>query len=369
MNDTPKKTDRRKFLHSSALASMFLGVSSQAWSSGTAENWQAKLTKVPRALGKSVMGLRVLPIEQVNVGIIGLGNRGSIHTKLMASLYPKATVTAICDLREEKVKQSADFLQKQGQQPTVYSGGPEAWKALTDRDDIDLVIIATPWEEHASMGVYAMQQGKHVGIEVPVALTLEHCWKLVDTAEETQRNCMMLENTCYGEEELWVINMAYAGVFGTLTYAEAAYIHPLTESLFSDTYYRQWRIRHHQASDANLYPTHGLGPVAQYLGIGRGDRLDHLVAMSSLQASLTEYARTVDPSNEFYQRSDFAHGDMNNALLKTQQGRTILLQHDVVTPRPYSRINALAGTKGYHEGYPSRLAIKGSAEHDWLPRG
>lgn len=370
MNSNPKKTNRRNFLQSSTLAGVFLGISPTAWSSKNTDPLRDQLEKALRptgAQGTSVMGLRVPPIEQLKVAIIGLGNRGSGHVELMVSLHPKAKITAICDLQEEKAKQSADFLRAEGQTPAVYSGNPEAWKEMVQRDDIDLVIIATPWEEHTPMGVYAMQQGKHVGIEVPVALTLEDCWKLVDTAEETQRNCMMLENTCYGEEELWVLNMVNAGVFGTLTYAEAAYIHNLTEGLFSDKYYNKWRIRHHQASDANLYPTHGLGPVAQYLGIGRGDRFDHLVAMSSLEASLTAHARTIDKTNEFYNRSDFAHGDMNNALIKTHQARTVLLQHDVVTPRPYSRINALAGTQAYHEGYPSRLAIQGKQEHDWLP--
>ena len=370
MNTPNKPIDRRNFLQSSALTSLFLGLPPTAWSSKNTEGLIDQLEKKSqpsRAKGSSVMGLKVPPIEQLKVGFIGLGNRGPSHVQRMAALYPKAKVTAICDLREERVNQSADFLKENGQKPAVYSGKVDAWKEMVKQDDIDLVMISTPWEDHVSMGVYSMQQGKHVAIEVPLALTLEDCWKLVDTAEETQRNCMMLENTCYGDEELWILNMVNEGVFGTLTYAEAAYIHNLAESLFTDNYYNKWRIRHHLTTNANLYPTHGLGPVAQYLGIGRGDRLDHLVSMSSLQAALTEHARTVDTDNEFYNRSDFAHGDMNNSLIKTHQGRTILLQHDVVTPRPYSRINALAGTHAYHEGYPSRLSIKGKEEHDWLP--
>jgi hypothetical protein len=212
-----------------------------------------------------------------------------------------------------------------------------------------------------------MQQGKHVAVEVPVAHKLEDCWKLVNTAEETQRNCMMLENVCYGDEELWILNMVNEGVFGTLTHAEAAYIHDLKEGLFNDKYFDKWRIRHHQSSNANLYPTHGLGPVAQYLGISRGDRFDHLVSMSSLEASLSEYSQNVESNNEFYNRNDFSHGDMSNCLIKTNKGRSILLQHTVVTPRPYSRINALSGTKGHHEGYPSRLSLLSENHgHSWL---
>ncbi|MEM9849566.1 MAG: alpha-N-acetylgalactosaminidase, partial [Bacteroidota bacterium] len=217
------------------------------------------------------------------------------------------------------------------------------------------------------MAVYAMEQGKHVAVEVPAAMTLEDCWKLVDTAEATQRNCMMMENVCYGDEELWVLNMVEQGVFGTLTYAEAAYIHDLRFLLFDqEGYYDQWRIRHHIAQDGNLYPTHGLGPVAQYLGIARGDRFERLVSMSSLEAGLTEHSVTVENDNEFFNRNDFVHGDMSNTLIKTAKGRSILVQHDVVTPRPYSRINALAGTKAYHEGYPSRLSMEAKGGHHWL---
>jgi len=176
----------------------------------------------------------------------------------------------------------------------------------------------------------------------------------------------MLENVCYGDEELWLLNMAQQGVLGTLTYAECAYIHNLRELMFSkDYYYNMWRLRHHVNRDGNHYPTHGLGPVAQYLDINRGDSFQTIVSMSSLQSSLDEYSKQVDPTNEFYNHTGYKHGDMNNSLIKTTKGRMILVQHDVVTPRPYSRINALAGTKGFHEGYPSRLSLATNG-HKWL---
>ncbi len=235
---------------------------------------------------------------------------------------------------------------------------------MLQRDDIDLVIICTPWEDHAPMSIGCMRAGKHVACEVPMAITLEECWDLVQTSEETQRNCMMMENVCYGDEELWVLEMVQAGVFGTLTYGEAAYIHNLREGLYNG-YYDHWRIKHNIARDGNLYPTHGLGPVAQYMDINRGDAFDRMVSMSSKEASLSEDSFNLDKSHEFYGLKNVKHGDMNNSLIKTALGRTILVQHDVVTPRPYSRINALAGTKAYHEGYPSRLSIHGKG-HEWL---
>ncbi|MCL4113831.1 UNVERIFIED_CONTAM: hypothetical protein GTU68_041393 [Idotea baltica] len=326
-----------------------------------------ELSKAPERAGASTMGLKVAPIEQVKVGLIGLGNRGSSHVRTFSALYPKAKITAICDVRPEKVKKNLDYLQERGQNPDTYENGLEDWKKMVQRDDLDLVIISTPWQDHAPMCIYSMQQGKHVASEVNIALSLEDSWKIVNTAEEMQRHCIMLENACYGDEELWVLNMVNNGVFGTLTYAEAAYIHCLTEGFFTTKYSNKWRIRHHVSTDANLYPTHGLGPVAQYMNLGRGDRMDTLVSMSCKPAVLKEYSKTVENDNEFYDRDDFAHGDMNNSLVKTAAGRTILLQHDVVTPRPYSRINALAGTKAYHEGYPSRLSLAEREGHDWLP--
>lgn len=349
------------------MTSAFLGLATNtAFSRNQIEDHLEQIAASKPSDAKTVMGLKKDPIDQVKVAFIGLGNRGPGHVRHINALYPKAKITAICDIREERAQKMADFLKEYNQTPTVYTGKEDAWKEMVRRDDIDLVIIATPWNDHVPMCVYSMQQGKHVAVEVPAAVTLDECWQLVNTAEEMQLNCMMMENVCYGDEELWIMNMVENDVFGTLTYAEAAYIHNLRGSLFSKTgYYNQWRIRHHQKYDGNLYPTHGLGPVAQYLGIERGDRFDHLVSMSSLQASLSEVSVGVESDNEFYNRTDFQHGDMNNCLIKTAKGRTILVQHDVVTPRPYSRINALAGTKAYHEGYPSRLAMEGKG-HEWL---
>ncbi len=362
---------RRAFLKASALAGMALGAGARLFGRSapipSTDELLERLAAPRPARGESVIGLRVPRIDQVKIAVIGLGNRGSFHASLSGALYPdKARVTAICDIRKERVDEVLADLKEKGQSPATYSGSPDAWKEMVQRDDIDLVIIATPWNDHVPMALGAMEAGKHVACEVPMALTVEDCWKLVDMAEERQLNCLMMENVCYGDEELWVLNMVRQGVFGELTYGEAAYIHNLRDSLFSPTgYYNMWRIRHHVESDGNLYPTHGLGPVAQYMDIDRGDRFESLVSMSSREASLSEVAKTVDPLNEFYNHKNFKHGDMNNTLIKTARGRTILVQHDVVTPRPYSRINALAGTKAYHEGYPSRLSLAGKG-HDWL---
>ncbi len=360
--------NRRNFLKLSAITSAFLGMKSTfSYARDTVEENVASINQLRPRQGDSVIGLNTDPIKQVRVGLIGLGKRGPTHLAYVASLFPKASVVAICDVRKDRIDYALNLLKKQTNQPDIYTEKQGAWKKMVERDDIDLIIIATPWNDHIPMCLYSMQKGKHVAVEVPAAFTLEQCWQLVDTAESTQRHCMMMENVCYGDEELWILNMVAQGVFGTLTYAEAAYIHDLRDSLFSQNkYYHQWRIRHHQSKDGNLYPTHGLGPVARYLNIDRGDRFDHLVSMSTLQAGLTEHSKTVEKDNEFFNSADFVHGDMNNTLIKTDNSKVIRVQHDVVTPRPYSRINALAGTKAYHEGFPSRLSIKGRNSHAWL---
>lgn len=363
-----KYNNRRDFLKLTALSAGFLGLS--AGKLFAKDDIREKLDSIAtsrKVYGKSVMGLRTDPIDQVRIGIIGVGNRGYGHVKTINSLAPKAKIVAICDVRENRVTRALDLLKelnKKKQKIDTYTGNEEVWKEMVKRDDIDLVVIITPAPDHAHMAIYAMQQGKHVVSEVPIAFTLDECWGLVNTAEETQRHCMMLENVSYGEEELWVLNMVKNNVFGTLAHAEAGYLHHLLEKMFSNSpdpkdhaYYKQWRLRLHANQDGNLYPTHGLGPVANYMGIGRGDKFDHLVSMSSLEAALHEYSPEVSPDNEFYNRNHFSHGDMNSSLIKTAKGRTILLQHDVVSPRPYSRINALAGTKAYHVGYPSRLSL------------
>jgi len=364
---------RRNFIKFSALSSAFLGFT--GFRPGIKkENISETIESIassPIRKGKSVIGLTVPPIKQVKVAFIGLGNRGSDHLKLVDALCPdKATITAICDVQQIKIDTALNELKNSGygQKPAVYGGSLEIWKEMIKRDDIDLVIISTPWEDHTPMSILSMQHKKHVAVEVPVSYTLEDTWKLVDTAEETQRHCMMMENVCYGDEELWLLNMAQQGVLGTLTYAECGYIHNLRELLFSkDYYYNMWRIRHHEDRDGNHYPTHGLGPVAQYMDINRGDSFASIVSMSSLQASLDEYSRQLESDNEFYNKTGYKHGDINNSLIKTSKGKTILVQHDVVTPRPYNRINALAGTKGYHEGYPSRLSIVDyEGGHEWL---
>ncbi|SDM31177.1 Gfo/Idh/MocA family protein [Kriegella aquimaris] len=373
-----KNQTRRNFIKLSALSTGFLGLSAHGvFAQDEIQKRIAGLSETPQAIGNSAIGLKYDPIKQVRIGVIGVGNRGYGHVKNINSLQPNAKIVAIADVRESRAKRALELLNKlnkKKQSIDLYFGDEEIWRDMVKRDDIDLIVVVTPPTEHAHMAVYAMEQGKHVVSEVPIALTIQESWDIINTAEKTQRHCMMLENCCYGEEELWVLNMVKNNVFGSLTHAEGGYIHSLLQKLFvksddpaTSAYYKQWRLRLHAEMHGNLYPTHGLGPIANYMDIGNGDRFDYLVSMDSSEESLHQYATQSSPDNDFYNQKNFSHGDMNSSMIKTAKGRSILLQHDVVSPRPYSRINALSGSKAYHEGYPSRLSLYDEGlGHDWL---
>jgi hypothetical protein len=370
---------RRAFLKSSALAGVGLSLpGSQLAAAPSAVSAGSSLSDLgrlrPRPAGqKPVHQLTTTPLERVRVGVIGL-HRGLAHVRAATGIE-FAEVVAVCDIREDRTNAAADHCVKAGRpRPATYSGSEHIWETLVDRDDLDVVYVATPWDWHVPMCLRAMQQGKHAFVEVAAAITVDDCWKLVDTSERTQRHCVMLENCCYGENELFVLNLARAGVFGTLFHAEAGYIHDLRHVLFELGSEGDWRRDYHEKLDGNLYPTHGLGPVAQYLDVGRGDRFTFLVSTSSREAGLTEHRDEAKPNGGRHAGEKYVCGDMNTSILKTERGRTIMLQHDVVSPRPYSRINALCGTRGTFFDYPARLALDQPAQfgleatgpHEWL---
>ena len=370
-------SSRRTFLKNSALVGLGATIASlpAKGASAPAAEPLPDLSQVPpRSAGqKPVHTLTTTPLERVRVAIIGL-NRGMEHVH--AALGTEfAEVVAVCDVFDDRAQKAADACEKaRGRRPIIYSGSDSAWEKLVDRNDLDAVYIATPWDWHVPMALRTMERGKHALIEVAAAVALSDCWQLVDTSERTQRHCIMLENCCYGENELFVLNMVSQGVFGELKHAECAYIHDLRNVLFELGREGDWRRNYHWKLNGNLYPTHGLGPVAQYLGVGRGDQFKFLVSMSSLEASLTKHRDEYQPNGGRHAAEKYVCGDMNTSIIKTEMGRTIMIQHDVVSPRPYSRINALSGTGGTFFDYPARLAInepkihglEASGSHDWL---
>jgi predicted dehydrogenase len=316
-------------------------------------------TKAVSAAAETMHGVPFEKKAVVRVGFIGVGGRGSgLLGDLLA--IDGVQLKAVCDLVQDRANRAAERVAKSGQpRPETYGGSPTAYKNLCARDDLDIIYIATPWDWHVPMAIEAMEQGKHAAVEVPAATTLEDCWKLVNTSEKTRKHCVMLENCCYGQNEMLVRNMVRAGLFGTITQGEAAYIHNLRGTLLADSGEGLWRRAPHIKRNANLYPTHGLGPVAWYMDIHHGDRFDVMVSMSSREASLTEYRDSHVPTDSPKRKETYVCGDMNTSLIRTVRGRTIMLQHDVVTPRPYSRINMIAGTKGTFCDYPPRLYLDG----------
>jgi predicted dehydrogenase len=354
-------SNRRDFLKTLSVASV--GLAAAASSSGAAEN--------QRRRGAQYMGDFAAPkLEKVRWGMIGVGARGSGHTVQLAQI-PGSEVVAISDLYEDWANRSSKALVKLGKAaPALYFGSPTKYHEMLARPDIDAVVIATPWEEHAPMAIAAMKAGKHAFSEVPLGLTLKQLWEVVDTSERTGKHCMMMENCNYGREELLFLNMCRQGVIGELLHGEAAYLHELRDQMMEvERGTGSWRTPYYSAANGgNLYPTHGLGPVAQYMNICRTDDLfDRLVSYSSPARGRGLYAKAKFPPDHKWNQMKFECGDISTQLIKTKLGRTIMVQWDETNPRPYSRHDLIMGTKGTLAGYPERAAIEGRGSyHEWL---
>lgn len=294
------------------------------------------------------------PHEEVRIGLIGAGSR---QRGLMRSLshVPGCRVVAVADDSSEAAVAMVDRLTELGMPGAEPLPGPDAADVLCARVDIDLVMIATPWDSHAPMAVKAMRAGKHAAVEVPAAVTLEECWELVEVSEETRRHCVILENCCYGRTELLALQLVRAGALGQLLHAECSYTHDLRRMLLES---KQWRRQAHIERDGNLYPTHGLGPVANCFGINRGDRFTRLVSMGSPSLGLQEWRAEHLPADDPRQQEEYVCADINTSLLQTEQGRTVVLQHQVVGPRPYDRRNQVVGTNGLIVDYPPRIHLE-----------
>ncbi len=309
------------------------------------------------------------PLEVVRIGYVGVGGRGSTHIRNLLRLEG-VEITAVCDIIEDRVHRIQDWVEKEGRpRPAGYYRGETDFVRMCDRDDIDLVYNAAPWRWHVPISVAAMERDKHAATEVPAAVTIDECWQLVETAERTQRHCVMMENCCYGRVELMVLNMVRKGLLGELLHGEAGYMHDLRRMKIREPHNRDdWRLKHSLTRDGNLYPTHGLGPVAQCMNINRGDRFDYLVSMSSKSRALNYLAEKQYGPDHPIAKIDWANGDVNSTLIRTVNGLTIVLKYDCNTPRPYSRINMVQGTNGIFSGYPDRIYIDGRSErHTWEP--
>lgn len=358
------KTTRREFLTASTVTGLGLTLGGRTSVAGGGRRRSSR----SRSDYRRPEGFASEPIETVRMAFVGIGLQGGSHVRNFLQIEG-VEIVALCDIDRARAQEVASWVVAEGRaEPDLYTEGDMHYRRLCERDDVDLVFNATPWRWHVPVCVEAMEAGKHTAVEVPAAYTIDGCWELVETAERTRRHCVMMENCCYGYREMMILKMVRAGALGELLHAEGAYIHDLRSVKFSDKNEGLWRLQHSIERNGNLYPTHGIGPLAQCLDINRGDRFDYLVSMSSNARGLDLYARANLEPKDPRVHEHYALGDMNSSLIRTQLGRTILLQHCTNSPRPYSRIDLVQGTRGTVTGYPDRVHLEGrSPEHEWEP--
>ncbi len=362
-------SDRRSFLKSMAIGA---GVVTAAplvgcTRTGTKEEEQvAYIRKNAERLPKmhfNMCGYAAPKLSTVRVGFVGIGDRGTPAVKRMTHIEG-VEVTAICDTRQAALDGAQKILSEAGlPKAKEFTGSDTAFKNLCDSGLVDLVYIATPWEWHVPVAIAAMKGDKHAAVEVSTAKTMDECWEMVEVSEQTKKHCIILENCCYDFFELLTLNMARQGVFGDLVHGEGAYIHDLDYWHFNKpkddkpggdgAYDKLWRL-HENTRKANGYPTHGLGPICQAMDINRGDRMDYLTAMMSDDFTLANRIKELAPDRPDLQQfvGKQMRGNMDMQMIRTVKGRTIMIQHDISSPRPYSRIHMLSGTKCFAQKWP-----------------
>ncbi|MBL8233415.1 MAG: Gfo/Idh/MocA family oxidoreductase [Bryobacterales bacterium] len=305
------------------------------------------------------------PARKTRIGFIGVGSRGTGLLRTTLSLG-NVEVPAICDINEAHLKRAQDLVEKAGaRRPEGYSSGPEDFRRLVARDDLDAVVNAGPWEWHTPMSVATMKAGKYAATEVPAAISVEECWELVNVSEQTGMPCMILENVCYFRNVLAILAMIRQGLLGDLSHCEGGYQHDVRGALIWRDSNRgtpgeiSWRGLHMANRNGNLYPTHPIGPIGWWLDINRGDRFTHLVSMSTLSQGLNDYAATRYGKDHHNARRTYAQGDVNTSLIRTERGRTVTLYFDTISPRPYDLILRVQGTRGIYSGTLNKVYVEG----------
>ena len=369
------KSDRRNFLKTATFAgagamttSLLSGCSAKETESNLAAILESAKKSHSQKFNMSGYAAPALPV--IRIGVIGLGDRGSGAVERL-SYIEGVEIKALCDLRQVAVAGSQKYLASIGRPAArEFLGGKDEWKKLIELPDLDLIYTCTPWVLHTPISVYAMEIGKHVACEVPIARTIDEAWQLVETSERTKKHCMMLENCCYDFFELLTLNMARQGLFGDIIHGEGAYIHNLLGMNFKKpnddrqtdgAYTGMWRLKENATRNGNLYPTHGLGPVCQVMNINRGDKMDYLSSMSTIDFSMGPRENALSANDPFYAewKDTKFRGNLNTTIVKTAIGKTIMIQHDVSSTQPYSRIHLVKGTQGMARKYPDPLIALG----------
>lgn len=351
----------KKVLSFVVVAAMALGIQSVAQSLSPSTTWHWNKgtivvdTPARPAGQKSALGLTVEKLPVVRVAFVGLGMRGPGAVERFTYI-PGVEIVALCDYVEARAEACQKYLRKAGLPPAQIFSGEKGYEEVCKLPNVDLVYVATDWDHHFPVAKCALENGKNTAIEVPSAMNLEQCWELIDLSEKTRKHCMILENCCYDWYEMNTLNMAQHGVFGEVLRAEGAYIHNLDD--FWDYYWKNpdgsdpdqlgWRMKYNMENRGDVYATHGLGPVAQALDIHRGDRFTTLVAMDTKSVHGKEYVekKTGRPCE------NFRNGDNTTTLMRTENGKVVEIQHNVMNPQPYNRLYKLSGTRGYATKYP-----------------
>ena len=366
-----KNYNRRKFIQTTTMSAAALTVASTLTSCSNSNI-------DPISKGKYMGGFSAPKLDTVRIAFIGVGARGSGHLRSLASLEG-VEIVAISDLYEDsckKISKVASEIGKGERHDNIaqYWGDENKWKLMLEEIKPDAVFISTNWNNHASMAIKSMESGAHAFVEVPIAVSLKEMWEIVNTSEKTQKHCMMMENVNYGRDELMYLNMCRKGVIGELLHAEAAYIHELRFQMSQEERGTgSWRTHHYANGKGNLYPTHGLGPVAQYMNLGRtDDSFKSIVSYSSPAKGRDLYAQKNYSVEHKWNKLNYLNGDINTSIIKTNVGRTVMVQWDETSPRPYTRHNLIQGTKGTLAGFPTRIALEGGFEgaskdhHSWI---
>ncbi len=370
------KSKRRDFLKLAGLTGLGLAGSTLKGLSTVGKGLDGQeLPEYIREYGKShvqqfnMSGYAAPKISTVRIGIIGTGNRGSHHGGTI-SRVSDVEIKAAADVLPERFERIKKNLENTDHNPEYYYGSQDEWKKLCERKDLDLVLITTPTYMHAEMAVYTMEQGKHVIVEVPAAVTIRECWDIVETSERTRKHCMMMENYSYMPFHITTLNMAKQGFFGDIVHGDGAYNTSKMRNNFSKTmYWNMWWLRMYGTHKGNIYPTHGMGPIAQMMNINRGDQLDFVVSVDSKDFMMKEKAKELAETDPFFE--EFANmeyrGNMSSMLIKTKQGRTLNIQHDATSPSPHNLIHGVYGTKGavLYDPAPPRVS---TGNHRWADK-
>lgn len=357
--------NRRSFLQTSLLAGAGVAIPSAASATSTIKKTTSK--------------------SKINIGVIGSGLRGQSHIAL-AHRREDCEVVAICDVDDEMINRTKKIFEDNGKPMPKIFKGERAYLDLLKDETIDAVLIASPWRFHSEQAIAAMNAGKYVGVEVCGAFSIDECWELVNTQERTGSHLFFLENVCYRRDVMAVLNMARQQLFGEMIHLEGGYQHDLRavkfnngkqpygggvefgEKAFSEA---KWRTQHSVHRNGDLYPTHGVGPVAQFININRGNRFTQLTSTASKARGLHNYIVEHPDGGENHPnaRVEFRLGDKVTTVLQTNNGETVVLHHDTNLPRPYSLGFRVQGTKGLWMDINQSIHVEGKSKaHEWDPQ-